>query len=392
MVTYELPLSSTYVRHWGVVEAVRELIQNAIDSDSPFEYELDAAAGSLTLISRHSTLEPSSLVLGVTSKAEDSSKIGSFGEGFKIALLVLCREGVSVVVRNGGRDWTPSFEFSEKFNVELLCIREETTWRPDVGLRFELSGVGIETLDRVVASCLHMQTRIGQHIETSFGRILFERAGLLYVNGLFVCDTQMKLGYDIKPEFLQLDRDRQTVSSYDLKDTTKNLWLETKLFSEIYEMLEEGCEDVEFVKYSQDAAVKQAFLDEFQKRHPTAVLAANQEQMVEIQQKGREVHISSSLTTLLENYPPYQTEVYRRPQRFSDYEWRVAMRKAATDLGLTHSDVSDPEELLERLLSVKRDQLVSRMLDILKTYRGRFRSNLTKTLHALVSRAAKGVQ
>jgi hypothetical protein len=33
--TYELSLNKGYVAHWGVLEAVRELIQNGLDSDSP---------------------------------------------------------------------------------------------------------------------------------------------------------------------------------------------------------------------------------------------------------------------------------------------------------------------------------------------------------------------
>lgn len=37
--TYELPIAREYVRHWSMPEAVREIIQNALDSDSPFEYE-----------------------------------------------------------------------------------------------------------------------------------------------------------------------------------------------------------------------------------------------------------------------------------------------------------------------------------------------------------------
>jgi hypothetical protein len=37
--TYELSLVKTYVASWGLAQAVRELIQNALDSDSPFVYE-----------------------------------------------------------------------------------------------------------------------------------------------------------------------------------------------------------------------------------------------------------------------------------------------------------------------------------------------------------------
>ena len=33
MKTYELPISPNYVGNWGIKEAIREILQNAIDSD-----------------------------------------------------------------------------------------------------------------------------------------------------------------------------------------------------------------------------------------------------------------------------------------------------------------------------------------------------------------------
>lgn len=80
---YELPLSRDYVRHWGIPEAVREILQNAIDSDSPLEYTL--YTDRITVTSKHSRLEPKTLLLGRTSKADCDDKVGSFGEGYKIA-------------------------------------------------------------------------------------------------------------------------------------------------------------------------------------------------------------------------------------------------------------------------------------------------------------------
>lgn len=79
--SYELPLSRDNVRHWGLKEAVRELIQNALDSESPFEYAF--AQGQLFITSRFARLEARTLVLGSTSKSDRDDAIGSFGEGYK---------------------------------------------------------------------------------------------------------------------------------------------------------------------------------------------------------------------------------------------------------------------------------------------------------------------
>ena len=97
--TYELSLVKTYVSRWGMAEAVRELIQNALDSESPFIYEFEREADglwALRLTSEFTVLTPQTLLLGTTSKAEAEDAIGSFGEGYKIAFLVLTRAGYDV--------------------------------------------------------------------------------------------------------------------------------------------------------------------------------------------------------------------------------------------------------------------------------------------------------
>jgi len=81
---YELPLTKGYVADWRMQHAVRELIQNALDSESPFEWTLDGA--QLRITSRHTVLGVETLLLGSTSKAENADAIGNFGEGYKIAL------------------------------------------------------------------------------------------------------------------------------------------------------------------------------------------------------------------------------------------------------------------------------------------------------------------
>lgn len=142
--SYELPISRDYVRHWSMPEAVREIIQNALDSESPFEYEFKS--DKLFIRSRGAILPTSTLLLGKTSKAHATDKIGSFGEGYKIALLVLTREGYSVKIHNNGRIWTPFFKQSRQFDAEVLCIEDSADPIPFEGISFEIDGMALAHL------------------------------------------------------------------------------------------------------------------------------------------------------------------------------------------------------------------------------------------------------
>lgn len=70
---YELSISADYVPEWGVVEAVREFFQNAIDeetrdSSNTMIFSYNEGERKLTIGNKHSELDIKSLLLGNTSK------------------------------------------------------------------------------------------------------------------------------------------------------------------------------------------------------------------------------------------------------------------------------------------------------------------------------------
>lgn len=306
--SYELPISKDYVRHWGMAEAVRELLQNAIDSDSPFEWEW--RADSLIIRSKNSRLLASTLLLGNTSKAESGDKIGSFGEGYKIALLVLTRLGYPVKVHNGDRLWTPCFRMSRQFEAEVLCILDDPAEVRRQGLEVEIGGLSPADMAQIADSCLHMQATVGEVHTTRYGRILRERPGRLYVGGLFVCETDLKFGYDAKPEHLTLERDRQTVSNFDLQWLTKEMWFETERWEEIAQMIGDGVKDLEHAQYSSPEIVKDACYRAFRAKHPGAVIAKDQEELDKLVRNGMtNVIVHREWAPLVSQTAHYRTEV-----------------------------------------------------------------------------------
>lgn len=277
---YELPLSVNYVRHWGIVEAVRELLQNALDSDSPFEFQ--HGKGFVRIISRGSYLPTETLVLGETTKADDNKKIGSFGEGYKIALLVLVRAGISVEVFNNDKYWVPSLESSKQFNGTQVLVIKEKPYNPgsNPGLIFHLSGLSDQQIADVSRSCIRLwqPEEVGVVEPTPWGDVLLNHSGTLFVNGLFVCNTRLKYSYNMKPQYLRLERDRQTVSTFDLQWLTMQMWnhIAAKHPMTLCNMVDGKALDVEYIDSAASELVKGIYHSHFQSTNGQKVAVEDQ--------------------------------------------------------------------------------------------------------------------
>lgn len=130
MKTIELSLSPKYVSGWGVEEAVREILQNAIDQKADgAEASVSYDRETLSILTDGARLKTSTLLLGESGK-DDERYIGKYGEGYKLALLVLTRERKPVKVVTDAETWTPEFRLSETFGEESLQIDVEETGVP----------------------------------------------------------------------------------------------------------------------------------------------------------------------------------------------------------------------------------------------------------------------
>lgn len=295
MKTYKLSLSRTYVSKWQMPEAVRELIQNALDSESPFKYsfyqDLDddskpTKVWNLKLSSEFTTLSPQTLLLGTTSKAENESAIGSFGEGYKLALLVLTRLGYRVTMRNGDKFWQPRFEYDADFGDDLLVIRENTNPAKPKGLIITVHDLSEADVSLIRNSCLLMQDQVGEQIETPMGYILLDKPGQLYVGSLFICNTELDYGYNVHPRFMPLERDRKTVDNWNLRWAAKEMWMASGDLDRVAKLINDGCPDVEYVKYGSTQMVKEACYRVFRAKNPEAVVARDQAELDSLVKSG----------------------------------------------------------------------------------------------------------
>lgn len=108
MSTLTYPISPDYVKSWTTDRAIAELIANALDEDPAAQ--VTWADGTLTITDEGPGIPEEGLILGYSPKDEHS--IGQFGEGAKIASLVLARaeEVTRVHVETVGYAFTPTLE------------------------------------------------------------------------------------------------------------------------------------------------------------------------------------------------------------------------------------------------------------------------------------------
>lgn len=250
MKEYELTISPNYVSNWGIREAIRELLQNAVDANicgysKIIEY--DSNIQTLKIKNEGAKLPASSLILGCSSKGNNDNLTGQFGEGFKLALVVLIRKGYGVNIINSDELWVPKFEFSDKFQSQVLTITVKDT--KDIGyLSFEIQGITQDVYNDLLDYFPCIDDNYGETIKSDNGYILLDDrfAGKMYVEGLYIqSDSNFKYGYNFNANVVDLDRDRRAINYYELRKLTAASVVTAESCSpELFKAISNSCTDV----------------------------------------------------------------------------------------------------------------------------------------------------
>jgi hypothetical protein len=256
MSRFELSISDSYVSHWGLWEAFREIMQNCIDQATKPGCDLftnfDSATQTLIMGNLNSSLRPETLLLGLSDKAS-SIHLGKYGEGYKLALLVMLRLGLRVEILNPPNFvWTPRIVRSRKFgNYRIITI--ETSKLPGekfTSLSYSISGISAYDFATLMQKCIHGLD--SPNFSTPHGRILLneEFSGKLFAGGLFICSMpeSLKYGYDFAPGVLELDRDRNKTDSFNTMWETSRLWAEagTEAVGKLHDLIKLNADDIKF--------------------------------------------------------------------------------------------------------------------------------------------------
>lgn len=271
---YELPLSPNYVCNWELKEAIRELLQNAIDGENcghKRSIKYNEEAEILYIVNENTKLSKSSLVLGCSSKDSIDGMIGKFGEGYKLALIVLLRKGFKVKIINADEEWTPQFAVSKKFDTQVLTINIKSLSTDEdkcigTDLCFAISGINKQLYNELLKYFPCMDDNYGETLKTDNGEILFDKrfSGKMFVEGLYIQeDKNFKYGYNFNSDVVNLDRDRKAINYYELKQlTAQSIITAEGCNPELFKAISDSYNDIKDIKEVLDDA-NESFLMEY---------------------------------------------------------------------------------------------------------------------------------
>lgn len=284
---YELTLTPNYVSDWTFNDAIRELIQNGtdqevLDKNNKFSIDYDYKSKTLRLTNAKSKLKINTLLLGRSSKSDNEDTVGQFGEGYKIAALALNRLGKTFTIYNNERNevWASRFKNSEKWLEKILAFYVEKVPASNTGLVIEVGDVTADEYDSLCDTWIGFYDGL-EKIETTYGDILLdeEMQNKIFVNGLAVsCSEDMEYGYDFKPKYITLERDRKTCDSWNAGDITSKMIAEAMLqgkidFERVKYMVEESTDDVYHLDFNTHLGgvqeIQKRMIESFDKQYTT---------------------------------------------------------------------------------------------------------------------------
>jgi len=117
--------TATWRQGWGMWEAIREIVQNALDETEAYEWGYDRRG--LWISDEGKGVAIADFLLGPPKLKPDHAR-GKFGEGMKIGALALIREGYPVKIVTVGREvWIVFIEQTINGKAETLAA----LWRPN---------------------------------------------------------------------------------------------------------------------------------------------------------------------------------------------------------------------------------------------------------------------
>jgi hypothetical protein len=233
-------MSKDYCADWSAIDAIREMVQNAIDSGKEYKCEINSFTIKVTTFD--ADLPLNTLVLGQSVK--DSNAIGKYGEGYKIGMLVLTRGRYQPTITTNGSIIEGLFSANQ---FDIATFKLEVTERlTEDNIEFSCLINDID-LDELVAKIPHFSDeppKLPKKVD-----IWQKRPGEVFVNGLFVTKTNLVFGYNFAPSEIRLNRDRNMVDGVYWQLAQYYAGLHVTKTELIFDLIERDAPDVQDLSY-----------------------------------------------------------------------------------------------------------------------------------------------
>ena len=270
-------MTRNYRKEWGQVEAVRELVQNCLDnpqchSEYSVQHSPSIHGDVVSICTEGFVLPMTAFALGESQKTTENP-IGGFGEGFKLALMVLTREGMNPVVEFGDRKATCAFEYDDALEQDVFTITFDQRLAYNHKTEFVFNCT--ENLaDKI--SVFDPNTEISSTLSSGV-QLLPNHPGQVFVNGLFVCEEKRFVyGYNFAPSSISLGCDRQIANPLGLAWETGQHWAEHGEPGQILDMILDEALDVAEISYHMDVERSDMVAEEFTRRFNTSTVTDSQ--------------------------------------------------------------------------------------------------------------------
>lgn len=218
------PISEDYASHWNRQDAIREVIANSLDVGDQIRITHNGTEGRISdngegLMKKH-------LIFGISSK--DESAIGKFGEGLKMAFLVLARTGSPVKIESVGYTYVAKIERNEEFGANLLVVEYQKNGRSKgTSVVFDCKEKELEDAKVLFSRFRGSRKKpiVERHVEIFTED---EERGNIYINGLKTTSLMTMFGYNIKNKDLVNTRDRNNVDVSALQRQLQSLLMQTR--------------------------------------------------------------------------------------------------------------------------------------------------------------------
>lgn len=216
------PISSDYCSNWTVVDAIREMISNAIDTGTSVKVEY--SSGSCRIYDSGYGILKKHMIFGISNKSDKN--IGQFGEGLKVSSLVLVRNKRSVKIQTKGYNYTPALERFEDYESNLFTVLLEKNQRTKgTVITFDASEREVEDAKSLFT---YFKPARSKTCSTNSLDVYADEPTSIYVNGLLTQKINSIFGYNIKDKNVVISRDRNYVNASKLNEYIGRMLSETK--------------------------------------------------------------------------------------------------------------------------------------------------------------------